>query len=219
MDYDTFKNIFPSESFLLKCGITESEYKKQFIHLFETKGFTAVGLSEVSLSELYESGAVIKKRGGLCFIPEKLDISKRFRQEMAESVYGIFDIVVSLIRRMQTKLQSIETITMKPDGSISFGKERISPDEVMEITGIPPDTLTSLMTDMRLVLKDEPLVWSHVGTFTVKESTIVCEPCPQSSIERHASRGRPPHSIMPRLDDSGVPYVKAKRIEKPKARH
>jgi len=218
MDYDTFIHIFPSETFLSKHLVSKARFKRRFMLGFFIGGFLCVGMSDVGLSNLYESGAVSTVFGRPIIIPWKFDATELYQRQVREMTHGILDIVASMVFRMQDQPLYLNPVRIGRNGSISWGRGYMSVEAVAEATQTPPEKVKALIADMCAVLGNEALEWPAVGTFTVQGDTIVCEPNPISSVARLAPLGRPPHPVMPRSDDSGTAYVKATRIEKPKAR-
>jgi hypothetical protein len=79
---------------------------------------------------------------------------------------------------MQRGKEPVFPIVISPHGALSFGTKQISTEEVVDAVGMTPEVVTALLTDLRNLLKNDPLLWSAFGTFTVKDNTVECVPNP-----------------------------------------
>jgi len=215
MDYDTFRSKFPSSKTLERCGLTKDVFVRQYTDTFNKRGPLAVGLSDVGIGKLVESGAIVEKGGKLVFLPEKADMESLFRQSVGESFQAFLDVFVSLVHPMQDGKRPLASIILSRDVSIRIAEEVIDSAVIERSTGIPREVMKELVADMCAVLADDPLEWRRIGTFKVHGDTVVCVPNPESSVvSRLPQLDRPKHPRISRNSpDTDPTNVRATRTE------
>jgi hypothetical protein len=136
-------------------------------------------MSDVGLSQLYESGAVVHVFGRPLIIPWKFDVTSRYQREVRYMTHGILDVISTLVRRMQDGIYPHAKLIIREDGSISVGEETVTLDAISEGTQTPPEALKALIVDMKDVIATEAFEWKGIGVFTVTDNAIVCIPEPE----------------------------------------
>ena len=200
MDYETFMTRFPSAELLATFGMYEADFKQQYIERFNRSGLTSVGLTDVSIGKLVESGAVKTGRSGkMKIVPEKLDIGPLFRREIEEEFRGFLHPIVSTVHMMQDGHIPLANISVSAKGDITYGNTTIEAIKLCNALSRTPETIVRVFADIHTILKEDPLVWDYIGTLTAKEDgSLICEPNPESSVARLPPLGRPRHPPMPR---------------------
>lgn len=214
MDYDTFKSRFPSSKTLERCGLTKDAFVKQYIHIFNKRGPLAVGLADVGIAKLVDSGAIIEKAGKLVFVPEKADMESLYRQAIGSTFDSFLNLIVSIVHRMQDGLRPVAPITLAKDASISVGAEHLDMAAIESSIGIPRKVMHELVADICSILKDDPLVWARIGTFKAQGDTVVCVPYPESSVALLPPLDRPKYQRISRVDGgTDAKFVRSTRTE------
>ena len=205
MDYETFTTRFPSTELLARFGITEAAFKKRYIKTFNRHGFVSVGLTDVSIGKLEESGAITTGWfGRLKIVPEKLDITPVFRRQVGGEFHRFQLFFSTLVHRMQDGIYPMAAIKAHADGSVSFGNTLVSSEDVGRHIGFSSESVAALFLDMQLIVRDDPLVWDHVGTFSSQKNGLLeCVP-DKVPRDRGIELGRKARDVS---------YVKAKRLE------
>lgn len=179
MDYDTFVSKFPSQK-ILDLFLPKAEFFTLFKKNFDKEGPIAVGMSDVEIARLWESGEItLGRRDKFVLNVEKFDIEPYYQRRLVAEVREVLlGPIVETVRALQeTHSTALPPILIGDDGVLSWqdGRRSLAEDATDEERAL----IKAIVLDMRQVVENESFEWGEIGTLAVVEGALIFTPLPR----------------------------------------